>query len=426
MSQRPRLGVLFSTVVLSTAVSLFATAAPAHAGQTNTDVPRISWAYTDSVHPDATYLNPTGDAPLGAWRDSANRQHVSRVYATFDVAALLSKHIVSAKLAVPETQATDCAHRRIEVWATAESTSPTWRNPPRELGKLGTLGPVDQCPTTYPLLDLIDLVNRAQAAGFQLPSHASFEIRLPQSLEQQVPLGRRISAPALYVGYNTPPSAPAPLFNSLRACVTAAPYPYLSGLTPDLLAKASDADPDDFNLTNEFAVWPVAHPDQRTTFTAQTSNGGFGGAAVPSGALTDNTTYAWQARVNDGTDTSPWSQTCYFTTDDIAPATPAVTSTSTSSPITYTLSPNGSDDVYGYQYSWTGIFSSFGAYEGPNGPEWIDPFTMPDVIPAQPDGSATLTLTPPNPLARLSVHSFDRAYNLSPTTTYRVIISTTP
>ncbi|HTJ34523.1 MAG TPA: hypothetical protein VL738_14955 [Dactylosporangium sp.] len=439
MSRRPRLGVLLSTVVLSAAAGLFGTATPAQAGLTNLDAPRISWAYTDSAHPDTTYLNPAGDAPLGAWRDGTNRPHVSRVYATFDVAAVLSKHILSAKLAVPETQATDCAHRQIEVWATTENARPTWRNPPRELLKLGTLGPVDQCPTTYPLLDLIDLVNQATAAGVHLPSHVSFEVRLPEALEHRVSVGRRVAAPILYLGYNTPPPAPGPMFNALRPCATGAPYPYLSGLTPELAAQVHDADPDDAHLTGEFAIWPVDHPDQRTTITQQfMSNGRVDGVTPPADALADNTTYAWQARVNDGTDDSPWSQTCYFTTDATAPANaPAVTSPNYPShltrypggdPIVYNLAPNGADDVYGYQYSWNGVFSGFGANIGPDGvPEFIDPFSMPGVVHADQVGSgATLTLSPPNSgFVTLSVRSFDRAFNLSPVTSYRVIVANT-
>ncbi|MGI5246393.1 hypothetical protein [Dactylosporangium sp. CA-139066] len=427
------------TVVLSAVAGLSGTAAPAQAGQTNLDAPRISWAYTDSAHPDTSYLNPAGSAPLGSWRDDANRPHVSRVYATFDVAAVLSKHIVSAKLAVPETQATDCAHRQIEVWATTEQARPTWRNPPRELVKLGTLGPVDQCPTTYPLLDLIDLVNRATASGVQLPSHVSIEVRLPEALEHRASLGRRVAAPILYLGYNTPPPAPAPLFNALRPCATATPYPYLSGLTPELGAQAHDADPDDTHLTGEFAIWPVDHPDQRTTVTQPSMlNGHFESVTPPADALADNTTYAWQARVNDGTDTSPWSQTCYFTTDATPPANaPAVSSPNYPShttrypggdPIVYNLDPNGVDDVYGYQYSWNGVFSTFGANIGPNGiPDFIDPFSMPGVIHAdQPGGGATLTLSPPSSgFVTLSVRSFDRAFNISPVTSYRVIIANT-
>nr|BFE64221.1 hypothetical protein GCM10020063_087470 [Dactylosporangium thailandense] len=427
-----------SAVVLSVAAGLFGTATPAQAGQTNLDAIRISWAYTDSAHPDTTYLNPAGDAPLGAWRDGSNRQHVSRVYATFDVAAVLSKHILSAKLAVPETQATDCANRQIEVWATAESARPTWRNPPRELLKLGTLGPVEQCPTTYPLLDLIGLVNQATAAGVHLPSHVTIEVRLPGALEHRVPLGRRVAAPALYLGYNTPPAAPAPMFNALRPCATGAPYPYLSGLTPELAAQAHDADQDDVQLTGEFAIWPVDHPDQRTTVTQQyMPNGHVGGVTPPTGALADNTTYAWQVRTNDGTDNSPWSQTCYFTTDAAAPDNaPEVTSPNYPShtsrypggdPIVYNLSPNGADDVYGYQYSWNGVFSGFGANIGPNGvPEWIDPFSIPGVVHADQTGGATLTLSPPTSgFVTLSVRSFDRAFNLSPITSYRVIIAST-
>ncbi|WP_432982800.1 hypothetical protein [Dactylosporangium sp. CA-233914] len=428
-----------STVVLSAVAGLFGTATPARAGQTNLDAPRISWAYTDSAHPDTTYLNPTGNAPLGAWRDANNRLHVSRVYATFDVAAVLSKHILSAKLAVPETQATDCAHRQIEVWATAEKAQPTWRNPPRELVKLGTLGPVGQCPANYPLLDLVDLVNRAVAAGIKLPSHVSFEVRLPGAFEHQVSLGRRIDAPILYLGYNTRPPAPGPLFNGLRPCATGAPYPYLNSLTPVLGAQVHDADPDDARLTGEFAIWPVDRPDQRTTVTQQSmQNGHVESVTPPADALADNTTYAWQARVNDGTDDSPWSQTCYFTTDATAPANaPTVNSPNYPSnttrypggdPIVYNLGPNGVDDVYGYQYSWNGVFSVFGAYIGPYGvPEFADPFSTPGVVHAdQAGGGATLTVSPPNSgFVILSVRSFDRAFNLSPVTSYRLIIANT-
>jgi len=113
-------------VATATAGSLIAVATPASASPTYTDAPLVSWAYTDSAHPTKTYLNPTSDVPLGAWTDSSGTVHESRVYATFDVSSYNGEHLLSAGLYFEETQATDCADRSVEAWATTTSTKPTW------------------------------------------------------------------------------------------------------------------------------------------------------------------------------------------------------------------------------------------------------------------------------------------------------------
>jgi hypothetical protein len=199
---------------------------------------------------------------------------------------------------------------------------------------------------------------------------------------------------------------------------------YLGNASPALIAKFSDADPGDVLLTGDFAIWPADHPDQRFEFQQRyVANGAMTGGVVPE-HLTDGVTYAWQVRADDGTDTSAWSKTCYFTVDLTRPAAPAVTSSNYPPnvinpggvPVKFTFTPNGSTDVIGYQFSWNGGGAVIGWTNGPGGvPIPPNPFAYPQsAVKANRDGTATVSLIPPPyGFDTLSVQSIDHAFNTS-------------
>ncbi|WP_127498981.1 hypothetical protein [Actinoplanes solisilvae] len=127
--------------------------------------------------------------------------------------------------------------------------------------------------------------------------------------------------------------SPTDLTTAGQACVTTAPGPYLS---PDRLNDAQavllrgeyDASVWSDDSTADFQVWDVAKPDEPQDWSDR------GGASDghllvqledPSRQL-DGVTYGWKVRLVDGSKSSPWSATCYYTVDRSGGAAPAVTS----------------------------------------------------------------------------------------------------
>ena len=227
------------------------------------------------------------------------------------------------------------------------------------------------------------------------------------------------------------PVTPVRLLNGTgTACATdaAAPLYYnpAGGFTVE--AVASDTDPGETVLTEQFQVWPTSDPTDVSTWSLSVGAGTEGILNVPGSTFTDGQTYAWQAAtVADGT-TSAWSAPCYVAVDETRPANaPTVTSVNypqgvrdqPGAPIQVTFGSNGDSDVMGYVFSWVGsmpipVFTTLS-----------DPFTGPagTVRASSLGGSATLNLIPPpgsSGFLRLTVASFDRAYNGSPVTTYDI------
>jgi hypothetical protein len=200
--------------------------------------------------------------------------------------------------------------------------------------------------------------------------------------------------------------------------------------------EALGTDADDDSLTAEFAVWPVGDPDARTVYTDDSiSTGWVGSVTVPAGNLVEGKSYAWQARVTDGTDTSPWSKKCYFSYDDTNPPAPGVTSgnfpgPNGPSPVgeypVFTFDGHGDKDVAGFEYRWYDLgVSGVCENSGDHGQlECTEPFSEPNTVKANtPGGTATVTLNPDTDgTARLAVRSLDAAGNASPTVYYGITV----
>ncbi len=432
--------------LLAGAAGLLATAQPAFAQVTFESAPRLSWSYTDSENKDTAFAIGGTNVPVGTWLDGTGQRHKSRTYATFDLTGYAGKTIVSTKLFLRDDKSANCDLRVLELWeTTVPAEPPTWRTAPTEIALLGTLGSA-ACPGATGI-DLTDRVRAATAAG---QTRLAIEIRVSDTTdpgEGDPRTARSLSwfyGLRLTVGYNTPPSVVSQhLYNNGRPCDTEAPYPYLGDDSFDagsvqLGAMVTDPDPNTAaSLTGEFAVWPLTDPEQRTLITrAGASPGWVTNVNVPDGVLTEGSSYGWAARVTDGTDTSDWSQTCSFTFDSIRPAAaPGVVSENypenrlvTGGPApTFTFTPNGVDDVAGYQYAFD-LLGVHGYSMGEYGvPMWTDPFDSPGFVRADgPGASATVTVAFPRggPL-RLLVRSFDRAYHSSPIREYRFFVTDT-
>ncbi|WP_441249016.1 hypothetical protein [Kitasatospora sp. McL0602] len=405
-------------------------------------VPLASLAYTDAQTPTTGYPQSAGgDMPLGSWLDAQGVTHDSRVYATFDLTGFaakdVAKRVVTASLLLGESQATTYSRRSIEVWQTATPTAPvSWRRAPAEKQLLGTVVTTASGPAGYMQLDLTAAAAAAALAGHHT---LSLELRLPEAEEKDPALGRRVvgsSRLAMYAKSNSRPGVPTKTFTAPYACSTKGPYPYVSSLSPSLMAMLHDLD-GGTDLKGNFAVWPVDNRDQRKEFTADMPEGRAAAATVPPGILADGGTYGWQVQGDDGTDQSAWSQPCYFHVDATRPTAATVVTSSNypadqtapaGVPAEFTFGAGGVADVAGYQYSWTQDMPVDGWSAGPDGtPQWTDPYNLPGHVRASRlGGTAKVTLTPPDAgPQRLFVRSLDRAGNPSDVTMYQFYVPST-
>ena len=435
-ARRSRLAarLLVVTVGMTGLVAVAAAPSAMASGTSTLVAPNDRASYTDSAHPGRSYSALTTDIPLGASRDARGGLHVSRIYLSYDLSGVAHRHILGAKLSIQETEASGCADRQVQLWRTADASwSPTWSRPWPERSLLSSEGGTSACPAWYQF-DLSAQIEAAAAAG---ASRFSVELRTAAAVEQDPAQGRRISWSSggipLAVTYNTVPTVPTQLYNGLLPCTPSQPYQYVSDRgSLSLGVLSADADSGDDLLTVEAAVWPVDQPDQALTYSWSGINGYYRETSLPGGTLTDGATYAWHARVSDGQDTSDWSKTCYLVIDSVSPAAPAVTSATFpenvaspgGTPAGFTFT--GDTDVAAYQYSWNELSVPVGT-TGPGGVPTYDPFSGPDFVrPAEPGGSASITLVPPfaGPNT-LTVRSYDRAGNPSPTTQYRFSVKDT-
>lgn len=441
---RPRRAVV-GTLALAMGVSglsLISTASAAVAAPHYDGPPAVQVGWTDSATPKKAYpIDSETNIPLGTWQDDAGKSHTSRVYATYDLSAYEGKKIYGANVFLDERSAADCSKRAVEIWRTKPVTAtPTWNRAPEPLTKLGeVLTPVQFCPGASITFDVGAAVQDAVA---HRQRHITFEIRVPEQFESDASYGRGLHpyrGVKLTTQFNSVPQIDsAHLYNGGLACTQLKPYPRISGFATVLQAVGSDADGDDERaVKTEVAIWPKATPDARQTFIGEHGISGRANTVnLPEGTLTDGESYAWQARVTDGADTSAWSKKCFFTYDRTAPGVPTVTSSNYPAdgtgehapagvPAVFTFSGNGNKDVAGFRYSWRGLGVNTCSASGEYGQlVCFDQFSSSGAVKANTaGGSATVTV---NPIGfgpqTLSVRSIDLAGNVSQTVEYRTFV----
>lgn len=396
---------------------------------------QIGW--TDSAKPNKAYdFDAYGSMPVGTQLDNHGRPHTSRVYATFDLSALTSTTLLSGTIYLDDADPATCAGRDLQLWRTTPiSTTPTWQKAPEEktlVAESITAGP---CGGGIVAFDALTAIKDALTHNQKT---ITFEVRVPAAHEHDPAYGRTLTGlrgVQLSVDYNKAPYVDnAHLYTDGHACTTQTPYPVTNGnMIQAVIVDPDIADGWGETLTTEFALWPVSDPDSRTTYTQPTQTSGRASTErLPSGTLADGISYGWQARVNDGTDTSGWSTPCYFSYDSTAPSAPTVTSPNfppnvtgpVGVPAEFTFSGNGDTDVAGFQYRWGAELGvpgtcSYGTYGELVCPP---PFTGTGLIKADaPGGTATVDLVPQNlGLNQLVVRSLDEAGNVSSTVSYEI------
>jgi hypothetical protein len=402
-------------VVVGTGLLTVVAASPAQAHSWHS-VWTSGWAYTDSRRPTQSFVNPSGNAPIGAWEDENGEKHRSRSYFSFDVSRFVGNVVHEARLIIGERSAADCATAQsVELWRT-DPIKPTtsWKSTPRRHELLGTItaGGGGTCPG-YLGWDIAPALRRLAEHGKQT---LTVEIRVPHGHEHNLSHGRTFApTPWIDVTANYAPTVTRIGLNFPEwACGTEASPQPVGPRNYGLMVQGADADNFD-NLTGHFAAWPVGHDDQRAERTGST-NPRQSAVEWEMSQYPHGTVVAWTARVYDGHDYSAWAEPCYVIVDSDRPAAPLVTSAKYPNdgqphggpevPGTFTLSANGSTDVVRYEWGLSG--------------EPIFPIAA-----AAPGEPVTLEITPTTFTVRLSVRSIDSASNPSPVTLYEFRVRNT-
>ncbi|GAB1510512.1 hypothetical protein [Actinophytocola sp. KF-1] len=394
-------GGLTATATQAAAVS-YGTLAPA------------SWARIDSRAPEDTITS--GDARVGAFRDSAGKHHVSKAYFTFDLSSYRGGQVFTAGLIAPQLAAADCERAvAVELWRTTPAPAPTWYRQPAELTRFAGPNQIG-CPSGQLGWDVSTAIADAVAAG---RDRITFGVRVSEAHQGDVAFGRTLSSrPYLRLTYNSPPDVPTGLSVDTHDCAEPG-IVYAPGFGWGVPLWGSVSDPDGpSSLTVRAQVWNTADPGNVYEVVPDAWTGAFR-FTYPDSLSVDGT-YQWRARTEDSDGAvSAWTAPCTFTLDRTRPdVEPTVESDyfvedggppGATGPGTFTFGANGVADVAGYQ--WSGI----GVTDG-------------EVRTDAPGGSATVTILPTSDgPASISVYSFDAAGNMSPARTYRFwVLSNAP
>ncbi|WNM41484.1 hypothetical protein RMN56_09120 [Micromonospora halotolerans] len=382
------------------------------------DVSKSGWAYTDSQQPSKSFVNPSGDAPIGAWTDAAGTKHKSRSYFTFDVSRFRKAIIHKADLVIAERSAADCATAQpVELWRTDPIKATTsWDSAPRRRELLGTVqaGGEATCPGYL----VWDIMPALQKLADQNDQTLTVEIRVPHGYESKLSHGRKLRPfPVIHTETNHAPTVgQIGLEFPSWACGTMEKPQPVGPRYYSLMVKGADADSNDASYYGQFAAWPVGHEDQRAEQFGSSYGSAFSKVDWDMSQYPDGTVVAWTGRAYDDHDFSAWAEPCYVKVDAQRPATPVVTSTKYPSdgqphggsgvPGTFTFKANGSSDVVGYYWGRFGETYNY--------------------IPAPaPGADVTLEYTPTSFSESLSVRTVDAASNSSETTEYRFYVKST-
>ncbi|WP_433355902.1 hypothetical protein ACQPYV_02475 [Micromonospora saelicesensis] len=393
------------------------TAAPAQAYQQQ-EVGKSGWAYTDSQLPKKSFLNTSGDAPIGAWTDAGGKKHKSRSYFSFDISRFSGTVIHKADLVIAERSAADCASAQpVELWRVDEIKATTsWDSAPRRRELLGTVqaGGEATCPG-YLAWDIMPALQKLAKQGKKT---LTVEIRVPHGYEGNLSHGRKLRPfPAIRSEFNHAPTVTqiGLEFPSWSCGTKDKPQP-VGARNYAFMVRGADADPNDYNYNGQFAAWPVGHEDQRSELFGSSYGGALSKVTWDMGQYPHGTVVEWTARAYDGHDYSSWAKPCFVKIDGERPATPLISSVKypddgqshggSGVPGTFTVKANGSSDVVGYYWGRFGETYNY-------------------VAAPRPGADVTFEYTPTSFVEYLSVRSVDSASNSSEVVGYRFYVKST-
>ncbi|WP_247684343.1 hypothetical protein [Micromonospora sp. D93] len=393
------------------------TASPAQADE-QLDLRKSGWAYTDSYLPKKSFVNPAGDAPIGAWADARGNKHRSRSYFTFDVSRFRKAIVHRADLIIGERSAADCAAAQpIQLWRTDPiKTTTSWESEPRRRELIGTIlaGGSATCPG-YLVWDIRPALQRLADQDKQT---LTVEISVPHGDEGKLSHGRKLHPyPVIRSDVNHAPTVEQlGLEWPSWSCGTKKNPQPVGPRSYTFMLRGADADSSDAYLNAQFAAWPVGHEDQRSEQPGSSYGSTLAKVPWEMSQYPHGTVVAWTARAFDGQDYSKWAQPCYVKVDGQRPAPPVVTSTKypddgqphggSGVPGTFVFTANGSSDVVGYYWGRYGETYSYLAAPAPG-------------------ANVTLEYTPTSYNETLSVRSVDSASNSSEVTDYQFAVRST-
>jgi RHS repeat-associated protein len=307
--------------------------------------------------------------------------HVARSMIQWSTSAISGKHVLSSTLSLYEHHSFSCTASTMNLGPLAGgfNSGTVWTNQPGTTGTYGSSlafakGYSSACPAGRQSISVLPMTG-AWAAG----TLSNYGMKLTAQSETDsngwkkfcsgnvsssgvdAPCTTSANVPTLSVTYNSYPGVPAG--RSVKPCFAQCAEPMLvSSLTPALAGGSTDADAGAL-LRYQFQVWagssasPTTLVSDSGVLAATHASGVNVSWNVPTGKLTNGSTYEYRMRAYDGTDYGNWSDYVVFTPDVTAPNTATVSSLTypesqwggaAGTQGSFTFGANGSTDVAGY------------------------------------------------------------------------------
>ncbi|MCP3805476.1 DNRLRE domain-containing protein [Allokutzneria sp. A3M-2-11 16] len=379
-------------------------------------------AVVQSAWPDArNYDRTDGDLNelKAGYAQERGRTFDSRSFVEMDSSAMRGKQIFSATLRTRVIHSYGCSGGPTEAWLTGPiGADTTWLHQPAwhyQVANVAVSNNARYCPGHGGAeFDVTRAVHQGAVEGWH---HVTIGLRARNEGVSED--WRRYEVnPALVVRYNSPPNEPAELGmeGGLIPCAVGPERPVVFTRTPKLRARLSD--PDDGLMDAGFRVLRGPHDnhtwDGNEFRVADVPSGLFAEVQVGSGVIPGHGVFTWHVWAGDYS-TSRWSRFCEFEIDTVPPGVPSASSKEYPEGIvspgvgkqgTFTLKPNGSNDVRQYRYTFS---------------EWQNDEPTRVVDAGRLGGEATVTWTPTKPGSHyLILRSVDRANNLSEILRYEI------
>ncbi|MCL9760923.1 DNRLRE domain-containing protein [Frankia sp. AiPa1] len=367
----------------------------------------------DNLDTDVNNANPTTNYDtndilrVGNYLGAA----VNRSFLRFNDSAIKNKHVTSAALNLWQGGSATCtAQPTVVQGASGMGAGTTWNTQPTSDGVNwgnATFNNGGSCTGSGGTnIDITGLVDSWAHNGFASPE--ALTIRAPSETDanqfKYFYSGDTQLAPHITATYNSYPGTVAGRFTSpCSAQCGGSPATVLTNTTTPTMSGAS-LDPDGGQVRLDFEVWNSAGSTKITGGSVSNVPSNSSSTwTVPSGLLSNGTSYEWRARAFDGTDYSQaWSSWIPFTVDTTAPAAPTALSS--------TAWPSG---------GWSSTSSGTFTWTSPGGDTQSFLYGLDQPSPASETTATTsATLTPGGGLHTFYLRTKDKAGNLSPVVSY--------